>query len=330
MEDSVGRSRESSKWSPVTDSLTGASGAEVLRHALMRYSTNFLLNDGDSEIVVAVAEPGDAPHFSERAPTRRESPEERLHQSRVSVRRIRSAMRTFEDLFDEGSTFKLQGDLAWYGGVLGGLRDLEVMRANLVQNLEQVGDPELTAAVTGRVDAMISHSAENRRAAQESSRYRQMVAEMANLEESIRFSTRSLGTAKRVLRRGLRVAWEAADEHFESAQGDPSVERLHRLRIALKRLQYAAEIAALVEDRAMRRLAESAEALQTKLGSVHDEAVAQTWIGLLDFVEDREKHGLVDLARLHAVAQRRALKGWKGDMGGLRRRWREVARKKKG
>lgn len=302
------------------------SGAVVLSVALRRYAANFLLNDldtTDSDRFGRTFEEG-LP-FAGPAPSRRDSPVEQLHQSRVSVRRIRSAVRTFDDLFQPDSFVHLNSDLEWYGGVLGAQRDLEVMRENLTELLDPLGDHELGAFVMARVDGEIVLANLRRQGARESERYWQLVEEMADLGRVLRFSARSFETAPRALRGGLRRSWKAVDGRFTLADESPSEENLHRFRISLKRLQYASEIVASVEGGPMKHLAKRAEALQTKLGRVHDHAVARTWIGAIEVGDQPRPDGLFRLGESNQRALHDALRGWRGDMRRLRRRWRETS-----
>lgn len=330
MKESLGRLPGSPPTSSGGKTPTGLSGAVVLSVALRRNATNFLLNDLDPASADGIGPTLDEGLFFSGNPLlRHESSVEQIHQSRVSVRRIRSAMRTFENLFDTNSTYSFQRDLAWYGGVLGELRDLEVMRANLVEFLESLGDLELTVVVSARVDDAIGDAVERRLDARKTASYQRLVGEMSDLEHTMRFSARAFDVAPQVLRRGLKTAWDAVDNRYESADREPTIERLHRLRITLKRLQYAAEITALVDQGPVCRLAKGSEALQKKLGRVHDESVARSWLGRLEDIEAPRRKGLMDLSELHHLAQRQALKGWRGDMRRLGRLWSDVADKKK-
>ncbi len=302
------------------------SGAVVLSVALRRYATNFLLNDLDATTADGFGRTFDEGlPFAGPTPSRRDSPVEQLHQSRVSVRRIRSAMLTFADLFQPDSFAGLNEDLSWYAGVLGAQRALEVMRENLAKVLEPLGDLELESFVLARMNEEIATADLNRQSARESQRYRQLVDEMTDLGRVLRFSARSFETAPRALRGGLRRSWKAVDDRFEVADRHPSEEHLHRLRISLKRLQYASEIMASVDAGPVAKLAKRAEATQTKLGRVHDQSVAHTWIDAIEAGAQPHPGGLTRLGEWNRQALHDALRGWRGDMRRLRHIWREVS-----
>ena len=52
---------------------------------------------------------------------------ERIHQSRVAMRRIRSNLRTFRLLLDPAWGTSLRAELSWYGNCLGQARDLHII-----------------------------------------------------------------------------------------------------------------------------------------------------------------------------------------------------------
>jgi CHAD domain-containing protein len=313
----------------VAGSVTDLSGAVLLHLALGRYATNFLLNDLASSTHVRL--PALVPeikgvHFVGRAPVRRESAVEQLHHSRVSVRRTRSAVRIFDDLFDPAWSEGVRADLSWYGRILGEARDLEVMREHIVKLLGSDGDAEIGSFVVARVDEAITGARHHRDEARLTDRYRRLLEDMSNIDTSMRFRPEAFRPANRSLRRGLKKSWRAVDESYRAADQHPTSLRLHQLRIDLKRLQYAGEIVGLVAGDSVSKLAQGAESLQTKLGKVHDHAVARRWIDAIDDAPETVCVGLIRLRNQHLEAERVALRGWHGDARRLRRRWREIAR----
>ncbi len=63
-----------------------------------------------------------------------------------------------------------------------------------------------------------------------------------------------------------------------AAGSAPTDQQLHQIRIAAKRLRYAAEAAEPVVGKRARRVASAAERLQTQLGDHHDAVVAEAWL----------------------------------------------------
>src|SRR6516162_3522224 len=57
-----------------------------------------------------------------------------IHDTRVAVRRLRSTLRTFRHdvpRLSDGRVEALRDELAWFGGLLGTVRDRQVMAGNL-------------------------------------------------------------------------------------------------------------------------------------------------------------------------------------------------------
>ena len=61
---------------------------------------------------------------------------ENVHDTRVAVRRFRTVLRVFADCFDAAAATGLDADLAWYAGLLGDVRDHQVLRDHLVGYLD--------------------------------------------------------------------------------------------------------------------------------------------------------------------------------------------------
>jgi len=80
-----------------------------------------------------------------------------------------------------------------------------------------------------------------------------------------------------VLRPLIRRPWKRLRRLVKHLGDDPPDEALHEIRIAAKRLRYAAEAVAGVIGPAA-KLASTVADLQTELGDLHDAVVAETWL----------------------------------------------------
>jgi CHAD domain-containing protein len=297
----------------------------VVGAALGQFATNFLLNDpgteqsaGRSNTLVSstvLAIPG-------HEPRRRDSPVERIHQARVSVRRLRSTLRTYGALIEPEWASALAGELSWYGDVLGVARDLDVLRATIVGSLRLVDDELLRESLLGRLDRSISDAAAQGVEQRASARYARLVDDLASIEAGVRFVDRANGPASEVLETLLDRTWLDALEAYCDALKRRSTGRLHRLRITLKRLQYASETVGVVRGKAAVKTARAAEELQTRLGTVHDANVALEWLRELAVDEPVHCRPLRDLTVFHKTARREARRGWRGAMRRIERSWR--------
>src|ERR1700722_19718970 len=82
---------------------------------------------------------------------RRDKPDS-VHQMRITVRRLRSALQSFTAILPEPDTRQLRAELKWLGGVLGVDRDVEVLDGHLRTSLAAVP----TELVLGPAQARVS------------------------------------------------------------------------------------------------------------------------------------------------------------------------------
>src|SRR5579859_2986154 len=202
---------------------------------------------------------------------------EGVHQARVGIRRLRSDLRTARPLLKTDEVRPLRRELDWLMGVLGEVRDHDVLLQRMRSDVAW-----LDALDRPGVDTVLAQALEDRTAAYERLRSAFRTARCAALLEATTavaadppFKSRmarrpAAEVMPRLVRRPLR------DVRREKHQlGDaPDDESLHRMRIEVKRLRYAAELAAPAvgaqAQRAARRLAE----VQDVLGEHNDACVA--------------------------------------------------------
>ncbi|MCL6437329.1 MAG: CHAD domain-containing protein [Rubrobacteraceae bacterium] len=202
-----------------------------------------------------------------------EDPEE-LHDMRVAGRRVRAAIK----LFDRALPVKLRSlerDLGWILGVLGGVRDLDVL-------LEKVEGGEVDPAGggegTGRVVEEITKRREEARRellrALDSRRYARFVGSFSELLRA--GPTSSVAARRPVLESAPRILGGAYRRVRRAGDGltpDSPAEDFHRLRKRARRLRYALEFLEPVYGKPARRLARRLKGLQDVLGE-HQDAFA--------------------------------------------------------
>lgn len=228
-----------------------------------------------------------------------------LHDVRVAMRRLRSALSSFRSLVDPGVTEPLRDELRWAAGRLGSARDAEVV-AELTERLLGAGRPAgLGEAVSGlrarmRLDAVAASDAVDDTLGSE--RFAAALALLDAIVAAPPFTDEAARPAEEVaaevlqheverVRRRVAAAREAVAESRAARRAgeglpvdedrlgpkrpsEPVAARLHELRKAVKRLRYAAEAVAPVTGKRVRRLASRAEEVQTVLGDHHDGTVA--------------------------------------------------------
>ena len=92
---------------------------------------------------------------------------ENVHDTRVAVRRFRTVLRVFADCFDSATASRLDGDLTWYAGLLGDVRDHQVLRDHLVNHLDALpAEVDAEATVQTVVAELAARERRARRALQ--------------------------------------------------------------------------------------------------------------------------------------------------------------------
>ena len=64
--------------------------------------------------------------------------EDVIHTTRVAVRRLRSTIRVFAELFDTSEAAHLEEELVWWADLLGGVRDMDILAQRQTALLEEL------------------------------------------------------------------------------------------------------------------------------------------------------------------------------------------------
>jgi CHAD domain-containing protein len=190
---------------------------------------------------------------------------ESLHDMRVAVRRSRALLRAGGSLVAT-DTDALTVELRWLGEVLGSVRDLDVMLANLREEAAAL-DPVDRAAAGRLLRALDRARARARKTllkALDDDRYLQLLdrfdVTVTDLEPAAATTTLN-ALARRQLKKLDRAARALGDE--------PADAELHALRTLAKRTRYAFELAGNA------RVVQRAKELQEVLGTHQDAVVAE-------------------------------------------------------
>jgi CHAD domain-containing protein len=241
---------------------------------------------------------------------------EGVHQARVAMRRLRSALTVFRAATGAEPTAELQAGLKALGAVLGPTRDWDVFAAGLGSAIgeafpEDAGVARLRRAAERRrlacyqaLAAFVAGPAFRRipleglavvagqgwRRALEAERRERMAADLADY-------------AARVLERRHAGLAESGAEI-----ADMDIPSLHALRLKAKRLRYAAEFfAPLFARKPARRYLRRLAALQEELGRLNDGAAAQDLLRTLGDTRGVPAEA-IGLARGYAMAGSGALR----------------------
>ncbi|MGK5079703.1 CHAD domain-containing protein [Janthinobacterium sp. HLX7-2] len=226
---------------------------------------------------------------------------ESLHQMRVGLRRLRSALGMFKPLLALPDA--LQSELDWLGGVLGEARDWDVLAGQTLAQLDGDAAQEAAAlAQAARKQARAAHA----RAAQaiSSARY---TASMLGLQRWLQAQDwRGNATARQLRRLDAGVLAFARtslrkDQRRLVKRGKrllhATPQQRHQVRIAAKKTRYATQfLASLLPSRAVKPYVARLSALQDELGKLNDMQVGDR---LLQALADGQR-GQAAL-RLHAA-----------------------------
>jgi inorganic triphosphatase YgiF len=202
---------------------------------------------------------------------------EGVHQLRVAARRLRSVIRTFAPLCDPAKIQPVVEDLRWLGGVLGEVRDLDVLEARLREDSGEDAAPFIEALTPRRENARAAL-----KEALNSDRYVAFIQRVTDLTQDEALVTELSGKAREVLPelvwriwKKLRIAGRALTPESEEAD-------FHRVRILAKRARYSAETIAdympSKQKKQVEDFAEGAESVQNILGEHQDANFARNVI----------------------------------------------------
>jgi len=224
---------------------------------------------------------------------------EPLHDFRVATRRMRALLRAGRPGLDERWAEGLRTELGWLAGETNDARDLDVLVEELEPRVERLGEPdaEHAAQLIDGLAADRSAARDRVLAALASPRYLALAERLVAEVSSPRLSGRELDLGALVsseYKRMRKAARRLAD--------DPD-NAMHRLRIAGKRVRYAAELAALPGDRDGQAFIRAAKDLQDVLGAHQDAVVAEERIRAL--AADAEPGVAIAAGRLVEQEERR-------------------------
>ncbi len=201
-----------------------------------------------------------------------------VHRTRVAVRRLRSTVRTFGKLFEPAAAEALEAELVWIAGVLGAVRDLDILKDRLNTAVASLPGEFVLGPVESRLESRLSadRAAAYRRLSKAMNGKRYLA--LLELLEAWRVeppftkpadapraaASTYVAKADRRMRKRLRAALE---------QGAPE-ELLHRARKAEKRYRYACELAQPVLGQQSEQAIKKAKSLQKLLGEFQDAVVS--------------------------------------------------------
>ena len=208
---------------------------------------------------------------------------EGLHDLRVAIRRIRSALATFRPVLERSVTDPLRDELRWVSRRLGEARDVEVVIEHtelLLASADPVGLDDPVTGLRARLRFDLAEAGDVVEETLASTRYAAVLALLDAVAADPPLTAKADKSGKKLARKRIDHELDRVMERIElvRATSDPDEQaaRLHDVRKAAKRLRYAAEAAAPVAGKRIRAVEECAEESQDVIGLHHDATVTRS------------------------------------------------------
>jgi CHAD domain-containing protein len=236
-----------------------------------------------------------------------EGDSEAVHQMRIATRRLRVTLELFAGVMRGAWVDVTRRELKWLGGVIGALRDCDV----IAQLIGQRGVKLAAETAAGLEPIRQTLSARRRelqgsmREALASDRYESLLARVATPPArklvpaaTVRVMAPELlaPIGRRVDRAGAKLKPESDDRAF------------HKLRIRIKRLRYSLEMLAESGGGDVKEAARCLRKMQNLLGEQHDVVIAIGWLREFAAAPGSAPAGLVACGALMQSLDRRARK----------------------
>jgi len=215
--------------------------------------------------------------------------EDVVHHARVAVRRLRSHLRAFLPVLDAHGARALCERLSWLQDGLSEARDADVFLAGMSRLGESLPETDRRALehVLLPFREAREHAYQRFGAMLREERYVALLRDIVDAAKRPLLATSATGAAWDAAPALVSDAWSTLSKRVRRRTKPPSDRDLHRIRIAAKRVRYLAEAIAPVAGYFVRRLAQSAERLQTVLGEQHDAVVACEWLRTIAADDER-------------------------------------------
>ena len=206
---------------------------------------------------------------------------EGLHQMRVALRRLRSALNVFRQIASNQSTVSIVEECRWLAGVLGHARDLDVfITQTLPPVLEQLYDHPSLIQLNQKAEHARKRAYAEVRKALSSQRYNRLLLTLGYwLENECWHDSNAVECSVfDIAKTMLKKRQKQLKQHGRRLM-DAHPEERHTTRIAAKKLRYATEFfASLYKEGRLREFLSALTQLLDNLGVLNDLTVTENLI----------------------------------------------------
>jgi CHAD domain-containing protein len=253
--------------------------------------------------------------------------EDAVHQLRVACRRMRTAMRVFAPLVDEEWAVPLGDELKWLATTLGLSRDSEVLLERLTGDIDALPEELVLGPVRARIQQFVggdlAAGMETAARTLDDERYVGLLERLVDAAWSPRLTDLAADRASSVYPELIRQSWRKLGKRVARVRETRASGDYHRVRIAAKRVRYAAEAVAPAFGRPATRLAQQVVRIQDVLGEHNDAATAQETLRRIAQSSSGRSVGFT-CGVLHALEEQRAA-AYRAEFEQL---WPEVSRRR--
>jgi CHAD domain-containing protein len=212
--------------------------------------------------------------------------EDVVHTTRVAVRRLRSTIRIFAELFDTSQAEHLEEELVWWANLLGSVRDLDILAIRQGALLAELPTELVLGPVSSTIQAELAvrrkQAADALTEALNSERYRKLIGLAHHWRSDAPF-TSAADAAADAINPAIKKAKNKARKRLSTAvaarrAAEPSDELFHRARKASKRYRYAVEAAQPVWGSKADKIVLKRKHLQDLLGNHQDGIVSAAFL----------------------------------------------------
>ena len=182
---------------------------------------------------------------------------EGVHRLRSATRRLRSELRALRELVDSQWQEQLEIELKWLAGLLGAVRDLDILRARLRESALEFEQPEVEQPalfpLLKKLERRRGRAVKAVCDALKSARYRDLVATLERAAEHPPVETSAGEACRFALPPAAKAAWHRLRKAARDLSPADPDEEFHETRKRAKSARYTAElIAPLLGRRAAR------------------------------------------------------------------------------
>lgn len=203
-----------------------------------------------------------------------------VHHLRTTTRRLRSTLRLFAPLIDPSWSQRehLEAELKWLAGLIGAVRDVDVLRDRLSDAGRALGILEALAPLFADLDQRHAAASEALASALQSERNEALIVLLADASAILPMTDKAWSPCREVLPVLVRHSWKTLKRGARALRDDTPDEEFHEVRKRAKAARYAAEAVRKSLDRGPRRSAERfaqlARDVQDVLGVHQDSVIA--------------------------------------------------------